>query len=211
MNEPGRFRGRRTWTGRTLLGVSLVLILDRCSSPANPLLNCLSRAVFGDPAQSSYTLPYPVGSSYPVLQAYCTSESHANQLAYDFQMPIGAPVVSAREGVVVEFVDAYEDTDCDSRHFNYVMIEHSDGTTAFYAHVRHGSILVGLNEEVGRGQPIAQSGSAGTPVPDLHFGVYQTWPVHDGDDIAVNFRNAQGPLDARGGLQQGVAYLALPY
>jgi len=27
----------------------------------------------------------------------------------------------------------------------------------------------------------------------------------------VNFRNADGPLDSRGGLQQGSFYLALPY
>jgi hypothetical protein len=58
---------------------------------------------------------------------------------------------------------------------------------------------------------MANSGSAGTPVADLHFGVYRTWPIRNGDDIAVNFRNAQGPLDTRGGLRQGVAYLALPF
>jgi murein DD-endopeptidase MepM/ murein hydrolase activator NlpD len=197
------------------LAASMTMIFGCvCRAPATPtpdLPNCLNRAVFGDPAQSPYVLPYLVGSAYPVLQAYCTSGSHSNQLAYDFRMAIGTPVVAAREGVVVDIVDAYEDTDLDRSHFNYIMIRHDDNTTAFYAHVQHLSIAVQLNESVGAGQLIANSGSAGTPVADLHFGVYRTWPIHDGDDVAVNFRNAQGTLDPRGGLQQGVAYLALAY
>jgi len=204
------------WGGILPFSVGAMLILARCSggvsTPTNPTLsNCLSRAVFGDPAQSPYTLPYPVGSAYVVLQAYCTTQSHANQLAYDFEMPIGTPIVAARGGVIVDLVDAYEDNDRNSSHFNYIMIRHDDNTTAFYAHVQHYGIFVRLNDTVGRGQLIANSGSAGTPVADLHFGVYRTWPIQDGNDIAVNFRNAQGPLDERGGLQQGIAYLALAY
>jgi|GEM_PF-4888646 len=31
--------------------------------------SCVERAVFGDPADSLYVLPYPVGTSYPVLQS----------------------------------------------------------------------------------------------------------------------------------------------
>jgi murein DD-endopeptidase MepM/ murein hydrolase activator NlpD len=201
--------------GITVLGIVAAFVFAHCSTPAptNPVAptDCLSRAVFGDPAQSPYTLPYSVGSAYTVLQSYCTMQSHHNQLAYDFAMPVGTPIISAREGVVADLVDAYEDSDRNSSHFNYIMIRHGDSTTAFYAHVQHGSIVVRLNDRVGRGQPLANSGSAGTPVADLHFGVYRTWPIHDGDDIAVNFRNAQGPLDERGGLRQGVSYLALPY
>ncbi len=209
------FSRTRTW-GTAVLSFGAALLLTGCSggvaTPTNPTgSNCLDRAVFGDPAQSFYTLPYPVGSSYSVLQAYCTSGSHSNQLAYDFEMPIGTPVVSSREGVVAEVVDIYEDTDRDSSHFNFIMIRHDDNSTAFYAHLQHRSLVVRLNDTVGRGQLIANSGSAGTPVADLHFGVYRTWPIRDGDDLAINFRNAQGPLDTRGGLRQGVAYLALPF
>jgi hypothetical protein len=64
-------------------------------------------------------------------------------------------------------------------------------SAAFYAHLQFGSIVV--------------------PVADLHFGVYRTWPMQHGDDLPVNFQNAEGALDARGGLQEGVVYLALPY
>jgi murein DD-endopeptidase MepM/ murein hydrolase activator NlpD len=191
--------------------------LTRCGGgPESPDVpdspTCLSRAVFGDPAQSPYVLPYPVGSEYTVLQSYCSRVgSHANQLAYDFMMPIGSPVVAARDGIVLDVVDAYPDSDRDESHFNYLFIQHDDGSVGFYAHVQLHSLEVRENEAVAAGQRIALSGSSGTPVADLHFGVYQSWPIRDGFDLPVNFKNAAGPLDQRGGLRQGVSYLALPY
>jgi murein DD-endopeptidase MepM/ murein hydrolase activator NlpD len=173
---------------------------------------CLSRAVFGPAAGSAYVLPYPVGSAYAVLQSYCfDAGSHGNQLAYDFLMDDGTPVVAARTGVVVALVDRWEDSDRDPNHFNYVYIRHEDGSAAFYAHLQLGSQLVRLGDQVSGGQGIGRSGHNGTPIADLHFGVYRTWPMVDGDDLAVNFRNADGPLDSRGGLRQGVTYTALPY
>lgn len=203
------------WRGEgifTVLCAALILSCPNCYNPGDTNeANCLARAHFGDPAQSLYTLPYPVGSTYAIFQAYCSSGSHSNQLAYDFRMNVGTPLVSAREGVVAEIVDTYEDTDTANHHFNYIMIRHDDNTAAFYAHLKHGCIAVHLNDRVERGQPIALSGTTGSPIPHLHFGVYRTWPAREGDDVPVNFRNAQGPLDERGGLQAGYAYLALPY
>jgi hypothetical protein len=64
---------------------------------------------------------------------------------------------------------------------------------------------------VARGELIAQSGTSGGTVAVLHFGVYRTWPVQGGYDVAINLRNADGPLDERGGLVQGATYTALPY
>ena len=70
----------------------------------------------------------------------------------------------------------------------------------------------GRVDSVQAGQHIADCGHLGNPVTDLlHFGVYRSWPNFDGDDLAVNFRNADGPLDARGGMLQGTSYLAVPY
>ncbi|MBN2346229.1 MAG: M23 family metallopeptidase [Candidatus Aminicenantes bacterium] len=172
---------------------------------------CLRRAVFGDPAFSAYVLPYPVGSSYRLLQSYCSGGSHLNQLAYDFYMIVGTPITAARAGTVLQSVDLYEDSDRDGRHVNFLMIGHADGSAAFYAHLRLGTQRVKVGEEVAQGQRIADSGHCGTPLPDLHFGVYRSWPAHSGDDLAINFRNADGPLDERGGLMVDVMYLALPY
>lgn len=210
---------RGGWTlaaGLAWLGAIVPAAIVSCGSPESPNLPvppaCLSRAVFGDPAQSPYVLPYPVGVAYRVLQSYCNSQgSHSHQLAYDFQMPIGSPVAAAREGLVVQVVDLYLDSDRDNSHFNYILIQHADGTVAFYAHLQIHSMAVRQNDRVEKGQPLACSGSCGTPIADLHFGVYESFPPREGYDLAINFRNAQGPLDARGGLQSGVIYLALSY
>ena len=52
---------------------------------------CFDRAVFGDPSESEYVLPYPVGEQYEIIQSYCYQEnSHYNSLAYDFLMPLGS-------------------------------------------------------------------------------------------------------------------------
>jgi murein DD-endopeptidase MepM/ murein hydrolase activator NlpD len=200
----------------TLFGAAMLIAVMSCSSPESPNAPssqaCLERAIFGDPSQSPYVLPYPVGTSYPLLQSYCTpAGSHSGQLAYDFQMPIGTPITAAREGVVVSIMDAYTDDDRDERHFNYIFIQHDDGSVAFYAHVELHSMTIQQNDKVMVGQRIANSGNCGTPIADLHFGVYQSWPARDGNDLPVNFKNAQGPLDNRRGLRRGVSYLALPY
>jgi murein DD-endopeptidase MepM/ murein hydrolase activator NlpD len=197
--------------------IAAVLVFMSCDSevPTIPDANqtpCMNRAHFGATENSPYVLPYPVGSAYSVLQSYCNPRgSHREQLAYDFLLPIGDPVVAARKGEVMDVVDRWPDDDHQSDHFNRVYIRHDDGTVAFYAHMQLGSITVAVGDHVQQGQQFALSGSSGTPIADLHFGVYDSWPVRHEHDLAINFRNAEGPLDERGGLIEGEIYLALQY
>jgi murein DD-endopeptidase MepM/ murein hydrolase activator NlpD len=212
-----------TTTAVKCLAAFLYLMgLFACSdSPSAPDLasdqpdrqQCLARAVFGSPADSEYILPYPVGASYTLLQTYCGPQNHRNdnQLAYDFTIPFGDPVIAARAGIVRSVTEHFADNDADPAHHNHMFIEHSDGTTAFYAHLVQDSILPEVGDRVAKGEFIAQSGKSGGTVAVLHFGVYRTWPVQGGNDVAINFRNADGPLDERGGLVQGAIYTALPY
>lgn len=174
---------------------------------------CLARAVFGNPANSEYILPYSVGASYPLLQTYCGPQNHGNdnQLAYDFTIPFGEPVIAARSGIVRRVTEHFADDDTNRANHNHMYIEHSDGTTAFYAHLVKDSVLPEVGDWVAQGELIARSGTSGGTVEVLHFGVYRTWPVQGGDDVAINFCNADGPLDERGGLVQGATYTALPY
>jgi len=202
----------RAWA----LGV-LGVLFTGCSdsSPTEPpAKTCLERAVFGDPATSPYILPYPVGEAYEVVQSYCAqNNSHRNQLAYDFLMPIGVHLVAARTGVVVELVEDQPDAEPGgnpSGTHNHINIQHPDGSVAFYAHLKEMSVLVRVGDHVTAGDTIGLSGNSGTSTPHLHFGVYRTWPPVEGDDLPVNFRNAQGSLDSKGGLAAGVTYLALP-
>jgi hypothetical protein len=174
---------------------------------------CLTRAVFGSPTDSEYILPYSVGASYPLLQTYCGPQNHGkdNQLAYDFSIPFGKPVIAARAGIVRDVTEHFADNDTNRANHNHMYIEHSDGTTAFYAHLVEDSVLPEVGDRAEQGEPIAQSGTSGGTLAVLHFGVYRTWPVQGGNDVAINFRNADGPLDERGGLVQGATYTALPY
>jgi len=176
-------------------------------------LPCLERAIFGDLSESQYALPFPVGKSYVLSQSYCNSHGgHANQLAYDFALPIGDTVTAARAGNVLEIredlLDNGNSSDPGAR--NHVFILHQDGTVAFYAHLQENGVLVEKGEQVEAGQILATSGNSGNTgnFPHLHFGVYQSWPATEGFDLAVNFRNAIGPLDERGGLVVDKMYKA---
>ncbi len=172
---------------------------------------CMARASFGDPAESPYVLPYPVGRTFRVDQSYCSyGGSHHSKFSYDFNTPIGVPVVAARAGTVWIASDDYEDGDRTDDHINSLWIEHADGTVAQYSHLAHDSILFEPGEPVATGQRVATSGDTGS-YPHLHFAVYRNRQLIDDNSLPVNFSNASGPLDERGGLMTGASYEALSY
>jgi len=175
--------------------------------------SCFSRVSFGDPAQSNYILPFPVGKSYPVYQSYCwRTGGHRDQLAYDFTIPIGDTIIAARHGIVRAIREDSPDNGEGVGEHNFVYIQHDDGTAAFYAHLMQNSVVVNPGDTVLAGQYFALSGNSGeSGKPHLHIGVYQNYPPVEGLDVPVNFRNAQGVLDSSGGLIRGEYYLALPY
>lgn len=170
---------------------------------------CLGRGQFGSPSASPYVLPWPTGRSYAITNSYCVpSGGHREQHAYDFAVPVGDVVVAARAGVVRQVKEDSPDDGRGTDH-NHVMVEHDDGTVGFYAHLMQDGVLVEVDERVQQGQAIALAGHSGTTdVVHLHFGVYDDWPPIEGHDRAVNFRNARGPLDCRGGLVNGATYTA---
>jgi len=172
---------------------------------------CLELAEFGDPEASPYILPYPVGADYRMSQTYCFSGGgHRDKLAYDFALPIGADVTAARSGEVVEVRDDLPDDGAgeEDGENNSVAILHDDGTLTIYEHLQQDSVVVRVGDRVAAGQRIAASGNSGftTGFPHLHFGLL----LPDHSDLPVNFRNARGPFDERGGLIQNVFYEALP-
>lgn len=210
------FRSIRDQSLAVVCAASLVVLGCSSDDPLGPEAaspSCIDRAVFGDPAESEYILPYPAGSAYVISQTYCQPlTGHRNQLAYDFAKPIGSDVVAARGGVVRLTRDDVPDdgSGTDPTLHNNIYLEHEDGTVAFYAHLRQGSVVVAVGDTVLAGQRIAASGNSGNTggIPHLHFGVYEDWMPVEGEDVPVNFRNAVGPLDSRGGLKRGESYLA---
>jgi uncharacterized protein YjbI with pentapeptide repeats len=171
---------------------------------------CMRSASFGQPADSPYVLPYRPGERHVVSQSYCNSQgTHQNQMAYDFDLPMGTDVLASRSGVVIDLNERTPDGPGGTA--NYVVIRHDDGTYALYGHLRYRGVDVEAGQRVESGERIGASGASGdrTVAPHLHFAVGTAVPTAERANIAVNFSNAQGDLDALGGLLEGVAYLAL--
>jgi murein DD-endopeptidase MepM/ murein hydrolase activator NlpD len=195
------------------------LILENCDDKQNDdkqQVPCQERAVFGNPGDSKYVLPFPVGRGYYLSQSYCNPNGgHKNQLAYDFAMKIGDTVCAAREGQVLEIRDDLPDNgyESDASLHNHIFILHTDGTVGFYAHLKQNQVMVEADDIIQQGQSIALSGNSGNTgnFPHLHFGVYRSWPAKEGFDVGVNFKNAEGQLDEKGGLMKDKYYKALAY
>ncbi len=184
--------------------------------PAQNPLSCPERIEALNPEQSEYILPFPVGKSYILSQSYCNPYGgHSNQLAYDFAMSIGDTVCAARAGIVRQMRWDQPDSgeDISASNHNYIMIEHTDGTVAFYAHLKQNSVAVETGDTIIRGQFIALSGNSGNTMgfPHLHFGVYQFWPPTETYDVPIRFRNALGSLNECGILMADSLYSAMEY
>ena len=88
---------------------------------------------------------------------------------------------------------------------NHVVVEHDDGTFAAYAHLRRGSVTVGVGDRIVAGQRLAAVGNTGnTSEPHLHVqvmdrrrptaaaGIPMRWPDLVLDPAATDERWATG-------------------
>jgi murein DD-endopeptidase MepM/ murein hydrolase activator NlpD len=151
------------------------------------------------PAETSpYKLPWRAGDVHWVAQGNRSFTSHRGYhlYAWDFVMPIGTEILAAREGKVVEVVDSLDGIGLDA---NFVTIQHADGRSSVYAHIKHAGALVHVGDEVVQGQPIALSGMVGqAPGPHLHFYVVNEEKT---SSVPVSFSDVPG----------GVALAGHPY
>jgi murein DD-endopeptidase MepM/ murein hydrolase activator NlpD len=137
--------------------------------------------ILGDPdaipdPRYQYMLPYPLGTSHQLIQGNNGPHTHNKKgsiYAYDFKMPVGS-LVSAVRGGVVGYINVRNTEGGDDKAYinqgNVLMVCHSDGTVAVYAHLKHQGALVDVGDHVFAGQVIALSGNTGyTTGPHLHF------------------------------------------
>lgn len=198
-DRPARV-GALTWlrpaAGALLVGLAIVLLRsDPCADASYP-----------QSAASPYVLPWTTGGARRVHQGNCThgnthDRAHNASFAYDFEMPVGAPVAAARGGVVLSVDERWSDTDHAEEHGNRVILDHGDGSYAIYGHLTQDGARVGVGERVAQGQQIARSGSSGlVAAPHLHFMVFDC-PVELAGrrlfcrSIPISFRGGPtGPL-----------------
>ncbi len=115
-----------------------------------------------------YRLPVPAGTRCFVGLGY-NKGNHINRFALDFMMPEGSPVCAVRDGLVVAASQEKDRKPPDS-FGNFIMVAHSDGTSALYADLLEDSAHVKLWQRVKAGDIIAASGdTVESHVPHLHF------------------------------------------
>lgn len=190
------------------LGALLLALALGCdgSSPTAPR-ESVTCGPWPSQERSPYVLPYPAGHAYFVSQGNCTARTHAagtrDGYAYDFAMPIGSSVVAARDGVVGELEERFEDGNGVLSEANYVLLRHDDGDASVYFHLTRDGVLVSLGQAVRQGEPIALSGQTGRAGigPHLHFGVLG----RSGFTLPITFSNTVAHPN---GLQEGETYPA---
>lgn len=173
---------------------------------------------FGDPAESLYTLPYQVGTTYRLEQGYCPPNptwGHHDWFAYDFDTAIGDTIVASREGTVLFTREHNADGTriCGQQMENFVFIQHADGTVMQYVHLTTNGALVDVGDVVEQGQPIGLSGDSGCSAgPHVHVNLFR-----DATDfgrkatLPYNYRNTEGPVDGNDGLVFQANYEALAF
>ena len=161
------------------------------------------RVVLGAPnaahrPHEPYRVPFALGSSYKVSQAYPLRITHTtpdSEYAVDLAVPDGTPIYAAREGMVINvrhdfFRGAADVALLDQA--NVVEILHDDGTIGIYAHLHWESIRVQPGQSVRRGQYIADSGNTGlTTGPHLHFAVVRN-AGERAESVPVQFAGSGG-------------------
>lgn len=188
---------RRTHAAVALASVTL---LGGCASagpvpPGTPVGGC-------GPApglEALYILPFTPGDSYVMTQGNCGSDSHGGRFryAFDFRMPIGTPVLAARDGIVHTVRDDRPDGTRRVGDENFVFVWHEGNVLSRYIHLRQGGAAVREGHRVSAGDTIGYSGDSGrSAFPHLHFDVVDRCGEDGCRTTPAAFRNAEPPLPA---------------
>ena len=125
-------------------------------------------------ASAKYKLPWKAGISRFVSQGNRSFTSHRSLhfYAWDFVMPLGAEIVAARDGQVIEVEQGFSGIGLNA---NVICVQHADKEISCYAHIQKDGALVKKGDFVKSGQPIALNGMVGpTSLPHVHFVVFNS-------------------------------------
>lgn len=123
----------------------------------------------------------------------------------DFGAPIGTPVKSAMDGVVIGAGNTSIGR-CLS-YGKWIMVKHPNGLTTLYGHLSLISVVKG--QQVSVGERIGYSGNTGNSTgPHLHFGVYASEGVRIGTiPTSINCKNVVLPLSDTKAYLNPLSYL----
>lgn len=156
-------------------------------------------------SEATYILPFLNGESYELTDGNAGDENHRSgtldEYAFDFRVNIGTVVVAARSGIVSHVEESYTQNYSPAQaagdpdlfyKANRVVIDHGDGTSALYMHLRENGALVKIGDKVTQGQPIALCGRTGVVLgPRLHFMVMETSKIGGwfNQSIKISFKD----------------------
>jgi murein DD-endopeptidase MepM/ murein hydrolase activator NlpD len=142
-----------------------------------------------------YDLPFAKEKTFYVNQGYNGKFSHQGENALDLTMPEGTEIMAAREGIVVKVVQENNQScalEVCKKYNNSVLIYHSDGSFAEYAHISFNGSLVKVGDKVKKNDIIAHSGNTGWSAgPHLHFVAFLPG-MEKRRSIATKFRTGDG-------------------
>jgi murein DD-endopeptidase MepM/ murein hydrolase activator NlpD len=154
-----------------------------------------------DDSSYIYSLPYPHGKCYLLVQAYDSWLSHRDEKALDFKMRTGTKFSAARDGIVIEVIENFDRGGIGNRFLprgNHIGILHDDGTIGFYWHLKKDGSLVNVFDSVKKGQVIGLSGNTGFSLfPHLHFEVRRYNAKGNFEQLPTRFLTRKGVMYLR--------------
>jgi hypothetical protein len=174
---------------RTLAGVALALVM------ASVGLGVSAPIAAADADQPVYYLPAPMETELLLAQGSGGAAGRSDRQEYAIHFvaaegPERFPVLAARGGTVIGTRVGVRGGRCSEpldgprpscwREVNYVLIDHGDGTSALYLHLKRGAPLVRSGDVVSVGQRIGTAGSSGwTAQTGLGFQLQRTPAWHE--------------------------------
>ncbi len=162
--------------------------------------NDLKNGKFKEDSSYIYNLPFENKKKVFLVQGYESMFSHHGEKALDFKVKTGTKICAARAGVVTSTRKDSDKGGLKKENLtdgNYVVIQHDDGSTAWYWHFKKDGVSVNVGDTITTGQPIGFSGNTGfSAFPHLHFEV-------QGNDTTGKYTQ----LPTRFYTQKGIIYL----
>lgn len=184
----------------TLITSLLLLVSLSSISQTNYSIRDLKDGKFKNDSSYIYSLPFEKGKKVFLIQAYDSKMSHKDELALDFKVKKGTKICAARGGIVSSLRKDSDKGGLKQENLsdgNYIIIQHSDGSSGMYWHLQKDGVLVNVGDTVKKGQPIGLSGNTGySAFPHLHFEV-------QGNDANGNYKQ----LPTRFETNKGILYL----